>query len=470
MCGPCRKKPEYANLGFVNCVSKRICIDCGKFASFGIEKKVPLYCGGCKDKKVDSHIYTDVVSSYCVDCPHDNETRPSYGFESMGKKTHCKEHAVIYNTNNPKVEQMVDLAHERCEDCFKRAESIHQKNEQDGDEYEYVKVPRASYAIIGESKPRYCGTCQDIYIDVYDTHKRCIKCLENIGCSNVKSCNLTIEQHNQLSRARFGLNKTEKYCKEHKEVGMCDSSKLCLHCTLRPSFGKKGFTPIVCLKCLHNRDEYKDELHLYFNHTKKNCITPLCDVSAKFYAPYCLRCHVFTYSVLTYNQKELDRVPKIKFKESEVFKFLNDKFKDKFTIVNDKRIDNTCSYRRPDIYIDLGFRAIIVEIDEGEHVYYNKTCENRRVMELWKDSGHNNLVIIRFNPDEYTDENGQKHKSCWVKAKLGGTYNPREGHIKKWKERLTKLAETVEYYSNENNIVDKTVELVYLYYTVVKGE
>ena len=42
-----------------------------------------------------------------------------------------------------------------------------------------------------------------------------------------------------------------------------------------------------------------------------------------------------------------------------------------------------------------------------------------RIMELSQDVGHKPIIFIRFNPDEYTDENGDCVTSCWGVNKLG---------------------------------------------------
>ena len=40
-------------------------------------------------------------------------------------------------------------------------------------------------------------------------------------------------------------------------------------------------------------------------------------------------------------------------------------------------------------------------------------------MELSKDLQHRPIVFIRFNPDDYTNQAGEKIKSCWKLNKLG---------------------------------------------------
>lgn len=95
--------------------------------------------------------------------------------------------------------------------------------------------------------------------------------------------------------------------------------------------------------------------------------------------------------------------------------------KDNFTNVNiitDKRVYDGCSKRRPDIFIDMGYQIIIVEIDENQHTNYDCSCENRRLMELSQDVNHRPIVFIRFNPDNYK-KNNKTIPTCWCINKDG---------------------------------------------------
>ena len=73
-----------------------------------------------------------------------------------------------------------------------------------------------------------------------------------------------------------------------------------------------------------------------------------------------------------------------KTRESATIKYLMKEFPN-FTWICDKRVQNGCSARRPDLLLDLGYQVIIVEIDEDQHKDYDCSCENKRTMELSKD-------------------------------------------------------------------------------------
>jgi hypothetical protein len=151
-----------------------------------------------------------------------------------------------------------------------------------------------------------------------------------------------------------------------------------------------------------------------------------------------------------------------KTKERCVVEYITSHFPD-FSWVADKVITDGCSRRRPDLLLDLGNQIIIVEVDENQHINYDCSCEHKRIMELSQDVGHKPIVFIRFNPDEYTDANGQDITSCWgVNGK--GICVVKKSKEKEWESRLERLREQVEYWTNPENATEKTVEIVELFY------
>jgi len=55
-------------------------------------------------------------------------------------------------------------------------------------------------------------------------------------------------------------------------------------------------------------------------------------------------------------------------------------------------------------------------------------------MEISQDLEFRPIVFIRFNPDSYTDKNGNKIKSCWKINKTTGLINLDFKKIIEWKE------------------------------------
>ncbi|MCP4270094.1 MAG: hypothetical protein GY777_31720, partial [Candidatus Brocadiaceae bacterium] len=91
--------------------------------------------------------------------------------------------------------------------------------------------------------------------------------------------------------------------------------------------------------------------------------------------------------------------------ENTVVAFLKEKFPN-VTWKYDERVENGCSRRRPDLFLDLGSHIVIVEVDENSHVGYDPTCEEKRLGEIWEDVFHRKIVFIRFNTDGYKNEDG----------------------------------------------------------------
>ena len=114
------------------------------------------------------------------------------------------------------------------------------------------------------------------------------------------------------------------------------------------------------------------------------------------------------------------------------------------------------------MFIDLGYQVLIVEIDEDEHIDYDCLCENKRIMLLSQDIDHRPLVLIRFNPDSYTDNNNTRITSCFAQNKKG-VLVIKPSKQAEWQNRLQVLSETIQYWIN--NKTDKTIELVHLYYS-----
>ena len=111
-----------------------------------------------------------------------------------------------------------------------------------------------------------------------------------------------------------------------------------------------------------------------------------------------------------------------KTKEYAVIEFIIKNFpREKYTWIENKKIQDGCSRKLPDLLLDLGYQIIIVEIDENRHDSYECICENKRLMEISRDLQHRSIIFIRFNPDKYIDINGTEIPSCW-KANMSGIH------------------------------------------------
>jgi hypothetical protein len=132
------------------------------------------------------------------------------------------------------------------------------------------------------------------------------------------------------------------------------------------------------------------------------------------------------------------------------------------TWITDKKVNDGCSMRRPDILLDLGYQVLIIEIDENAHQDYDCSCENKRIMELSQDLGHRPIIFIRFNPDSYRKSN-TKVPSCW-EQNMNGICVVK--YKEDWEYRLNTLETQIKYWTSTSNTTNKTIETIQLFYDI----
>jgi hypothetical protein len=189
----------------------------------------------------------------------------------------------------------------------------------------------------------------------------------------------------------------------------------------------------------------------------KMCKSEWCTTRVqKKYDGYCLFCYInlFPDKPVTRNYKT---------KEYAVVEYVKTQFSN-YNWISDKIINGGCSKRRPDLLLDLFYQIIIIEIDENQHTNYDCSCQNKRVMELSQDLGHRPIVFIRFNPDDY-ENNGKNITSCWDQNK-NGICVVKKTKKDEWLNRLTILKEQINYWIDPENITNKTIETIQLFYDV----
>jgi len=292
----------------------------------------------------------------------------------------------------------------------------------------------ANFNYIGNKKGNFCSK-----------HK-----LENMVDIKNKLC----EHINCIKQPRYNYigEKKRRFCNDHKFENMVNiASKLCEFegCKLHPSFNFENEK--ISLFCNNHK------LENMINILSPKCKTPLCNIkpSNQAYEGYCLNCFIHTFPdkpvARNYKTKETSVVDNIK----KTFSTLN--------WTTDKRIQNGVSNRRPDLLLDLEYQILIVEIDENQHKDYDCSCENKRLMEISRDLNHRSIIFIRFNPDDYINSKGKKVKSCWTINKQGILVVPDENK-KEWNNRLNELNEEIKYWIDPKNKIEKTIEIVELYY------
>lgn len=284
-----------------------------------------------------------------------------------------------------------------------------------------------------------CSNCKGSYICEHNKRKdRCKDCFHLLLCkhNNKKSnCN------------ECKIERTCEYNKTRDKCNICNPSYY--HC-------EHGITKYLCKQCKGSAfcDHNKYKSRCKQCNGSSLCKAEWCEKFAiKKYNGYCLTCCIHL-------SPEIDVIRNYKTKELSVVEFITNHFPD-FSWVADKRIQDGCSKRRPDLLLDLGTHIIIVEIDENKHSEYDCSCENKRLMEISRDLDHRPIIFIRFNPDDYIDINGNKIESCWKLNGMGIVVVPKEKQ-EEWNNRLQVLIEQIQYWIDNSS--EKTVEIIELFY------
>jgi hypothetical protein len=267
--------------------------------------------------------------------------------------------------------------------------------------------------------------------------------------SKCDQCNKKILANIPIKKEETTKNKTIKKCRHgnlRKDCQDCIILEVCVHRKI------KVFCQICKgIKCEHG----KKIIYCIDCDGSGLCNSEWCEsIGLEKYNGYCLRCCVYLFP-------ELKVVRNYKTKEKAVVDFIKEKFIN-YDWVYDKKIKDGCSRKRPDLLLDLGSHLLIVEVDENAHNHYDCSCENKRLMQLSQDVGHRPIVFIRFNPDDYIDNDGNKVKSCWILDNKKELLVIDPNKLDEWKQRLSKLKQQVKYWVD--NPSEKMIEIIQLFY------
>ena len=244
----------------------------------------------------------------------------------------------------------------------------------------------------------------------------------------------------------------------------CGGTSICEH-------GKRRRRCVECFGagiCEHNKNRQnclECRGNMFCIHDKKKSRCKICDGSELCKAPHCETRGIKKYNgyclpCCIHYCPEIQVSRNFKTKENDVVQRVLEKYPD-FNWIADKKIQDGCSKRRPDLLLDFGSHVIIVEVDENKHTTYDCSCQNKRLMEISQDIGHKPVVFIRFNPDAYVNQEGKKVKSCW-RINGYGVLDISKSKQDEWLTRIDMLLQQLEYWIN--NIPHKTVEIVELFY------
>ncbi len=396
-----------------------------------------LYCASHKQNGM-----IDVKNKRCIyeGC----KTNPSFNFEKNTKRLYCSKH---------KIEGMIDISKRNCvyEGCKTTATYC---IESDTKPLFCSKHSKKHYVIVSSKRCSYEGCIiQPSYN--FKGKKKSLYCFTHKldGMIDVKNKTCIYEGCNVNPIYNFKGKTKRLYCAKHKLEGMINiKHKPCIYegCEIRPIYNVK--TEKKALYCsIHKIDGM---VNVMDNTCKNNWCHTI--VKTQKYDGYCQFCYVnmFPDNPLSRNYKT---------KEYSVVNFVKTTFPH-YDWIADKKIEGGCSKRRPDLLLDLGYQIIVIEIDENQHIDYDCSCENKRIMELSLDVGHRPIVFIRFNPDDYLNGNNNV-TSCWGLNKKGLCII-KKNKKDEWNQRLNSLANQISYWINPNNKIDKTVEIIQLYYDI----
>jgi hypothetical protein len=126
------------------------------------------------------------------------------------------------------------------------------------------------------------------------------------------------------------------------------------------------------------------------------------------------------------------------------------------SMIFNKKVDNACSAKRPDVRIEMFTHTIVIECDENKHSTAGYSCENKRLMEIFRDLGNRPMVVLRFNPDKYT-KNEEKIPSCFQSTPTGQLKLDK----KEWKSRIDALVKVIKQHIEEIPEKELTVERLF---------
>lgn len=146
----------------------------------------------------------------------------------------------------------------------------------------------------------------------------------------------------------------------------------------------------------------------------------------------------------------------MKFKELYVKAFLEEQYGDIF--IHNRTFGKT--QYRPDFRFETNQRIILVEVDEHQHKTY-LSDEEERQQALFRQSQRKHVVVIRFNPDSYINEYGERVKGCFTKTETNYYVSHKE--FREWSKRLNVLKTTIDTQLNGMECSLKTFQIKLFY-------
>jgi len=100
-----------------------------------------------------------------------------------------------------------------------------------------------------------------------------------------------------------------------------------------------------------------------------------------------------------------------------------------------------CSRKRPDMMWDFGVMVIWLEINEDQHMAYDPRCETDRRNQIWQDIGNRPALLIEFNPDEYEDVDGRRHRGMFSEKRTSRGEKRLQPNKEEFERRMRQLVQ-----------------------------
>jgi hypothetical protein len=281
-----------------------------------------------------------------------------------------------------------------------------------------------------------CQQCGGASICEHDKQRHlCLECKGSSICGHDK------QQHHCKQCGGSSIcdhDKERQYCRE------CKGASICEHDIRRDTCKQCGGSSI----CVHNKHQWS--CRECFTHPQN-----FCEICTNIYVnkksrtyPLCLRCYCLTHPD--------EKIPtRFKMKEHHILDYLCSYCPD-YDFIHDQVIEGGCSQRRPDLFLECGTHSLIIEIDEDQHLEYK--CEDKRTMQIFTDLGSRPLVVLRFNPDKYTNADGQQVRCLFT---FGHDNLIVVEDLTQLDQRVYILSQRIRYHVENVPLKELTVERLY---------
>lgn len=421
----CNIQPKYGNEGTKNAIfckkhkeSKMINVriklceieNCKLSASYGYAKSKPTYC--------KLHSDPSMINFKTKLCKFPECTiSATFGFEGSYRPMRCSKH---------KDDSMVYVKNKRCliSGCKKRARYGDEKSRKvllchDHKESWMIEIDRKYCDVDG------CKTCASFGISGSKYPNRCLKHKECNMILLTKSRSSSCQFPNCKVSASYGIKGTSHalFCSKHRETSMVNLKvKLCKvpNCCKMASY---GFPGNIQMRCAGHKS-----IGMIMN-SRRRCAVSSCHEIAIYGLTNALHCEIHKKTneinliereckscnlsnilglddLCGYCNPENIKTTRLA-KQNEVEKFL---LCQGYQPVVDKTIDfGECGKERPDFLFWADDHAVIIEVDEDQHMTRDCACEQTRMINIWQ-SLQIPVTFIRYNPDKFRYHEGEKRQ------------------------------------------------------------